>query len=276
MSSLNTNTNVNHSPMLASRQVTGRLQISNLSAEVTRCALVSYFGQLGELVDVRLAISNTALVTYADMETAQAVVDMKVGHSIEGCPVFVEMAISYAVTDANLCGGSRATSTQEEEARTAPSPKMQSYSAFSGTNFFSRAGSADVLALPTPDLNPGSYVEEACKLFITQIPQHVTKSDIKKYFKQFGKLNDVYMPGATAYQGQAAWGSQHKGIAFLTFRNKSLGDVVLQRAEYEVVPGVTVIVDKAKTRKDCLKPMPTTKSQKKSAKKRAAAAATPY
>ncbi|CAK0806408.1 unnamed protein product, partial [Prorocentrum cordatum] len=50
------------------------------------------------------------------------------------------------------------------------------------------------------------------RLFVSRVPQSVSKEDLRAYFSQFGELTDVYLP-------QPPGSTSHKGIAFVSFEN---------------------------------------------------------
>ncbi|CAJ1327251.1 unnamed protein product [Effrenium voratum] len=69
------------------------------------------------------------------------------------------------------------------------------------------------------------------RLFLTKVPQEVTKADLEAYFGQFGELADVYVHG--------------KGIAFVSLKDPLVSQQILQNKEHFVKPGVSVLVDQA-------------------------------
>jgi len=96
------------------------------------------------------------------------------------------------------------------------------------------------------------------RVFVSKIPQDMSQQEIEEYFSQFGPLADCYMP-ADGVAAAAGRGGQHRGIAFLTFRDARVGADVLTRSQrgrspcrrgssYEVKPGQFVEVAKAHDR----------------------------
>merc|ERR550532_1184957 len=71
------------------------------------------------------------------------------------------------------------------------------------------------------------------RLFVTRVTPDMTKVDLQLYFQQFGQLDDVYLP------------TGGKGIAFVSFRDSSVCQRVLQVQQHFVKPGKAVLVDQA-------------------------------
>lgn len=86
---------------------------------------------------------------------------------------------------------------------------------------------------PTLSVAPGTGQQVPGRLFLTKVAQDVTKEDLTAYFQQFGELTDVFVP------------SGGKSIAFVSFAEASVSQVVLQKSQHEVKPGRSVNVDPA-------------------------------
>lgn len=78
------------------------------------------------------------------------------------------------------------------------------------------------------------------RLFVTKIPQNVTKEAIAAHFLQFGNTTDVYLPFIPGHPG-------HKGIAFISYAESSALQLALNSGPH-VVNGVEVVVDLAAPR----------------------------
>mmetsp|Transcript_145913 Transcript_145913/g.269087 ORF Transcript_145913/g.269087 Transcript_145913/m.269087 type:complete len:375 (-) Transcript_145913:13-1137(-) len=84
-----------------------------------------------------------------------------------------------------------------------------------------------------PSVAPGTGHQVPGRLFLTKVAQDVTKEDLTAYFQQFGELTDVFVP------------SGGKFIAFVSFAEASVAQVVLQNSQHEVKTGRLVNVDPA-------------------------------
>lgn len=78
------------------------------------------------------------------------------------------------------------------------------------------------------------------RLFVTKIPQTVTKEAVAAHFEQFGECTDVYMPFVPGHQG-------HKGIAFISYGEARSMQVAMGSAPH-VISGSEVVVDVAAPR----------------------------
>jgi len=75
------------------------------------------------------------------------------------------------------------------------------------------------------------------RLFVTKIPQVVTKDDLTNYFSRFGTTTDVYVP---AVPGSAT----HKGIAFVSFADAASVELTMGHPSHEI-NGSPIVVDVA-------------------------------
>mmetsp|Transcript_106930 Transcript_106930/g.300692 ORF Transcript_106930/g.300692 Transcript_106930/m.300692 type:complete len:364 (+) Transcript_106930:157-1248(+) len=78
------------------------------------------------------------------------------------------------------------------------------------------------------------------RLFVTKIPQAVTRDDLAAYFTRFGVTTDVYMPMVPGVPG-------HKGIAFVSFQDPAALQLTMAYDRHEV-NGYVVVVDVATPR----------------------------
>merc|ERR1719220_3012416 len=92
--------------------------------------------------------------------------------------------------------------------------------------------SANMVA-PVMSLAPNTGSPVPGRLFVTRVAPDMTKVDLQLYFQQFGQLDDVYIP------------TGGKGIAFVSFRDASVSQRVLQTQQHFVKPGKAVLVDQA-------------------------------
>jgi RNA recognition motif-containing protein len=117
-------------------------------------------------------------------------------------------------------------------------------------------------------MGKGGKSHEKNRVFVTKIPQSITKDNLIEYFNQFGALTDCYLPspnpnslppGATSKgangqplgpDGRPAPPQLHKGIAFLSFKDPLVGIEILKRQSYEIKPNQYIVVDRADARKD--------------------------
>lgn len=79
------------------------------------------------------------------------------------------------------------------------------------------------------------------RLFVTKVPQTVTKEDIQSHFSRFGSLTDVYLPSLHGVHGT------HKGIAFVSFADTGAMQMAMSHAPHEI-NGNEVVVDVAAPR----------------------------
>jgi len=131
---------------------------------------------------------------------------------------------------------------------------VQSDSEISGgpqSNLSSPAISRSRSPSPRPVQNPGAYVTEDNKIFVTKIASPITQQDLVDYFSQFGALQNVHMP---AHANAGKGGLMHKGIAFVAFKDACTAQRVLGRSSYEIKTGFHVVVDKSKTRRNLASP----------------------
>jgi len=73
--------------------------------------------------------------------------------------------------------------------------------------------------------------------------EELTKEDLEAYFCQFGELTDIFVP--LKNPNSDVKDGQHKGIAFVSFKDKDTYDEVLSRDKYEIKPNIYIVVDKA-------------------------------
>lgn len=103
-----------------------------------------------------------------------------------------------------------------------------------------RSSSSSFAAASPPAASPPSSGTNGTpvpgRLFVTRVTPDMTKIDLQIYFQKFGPLNDVFVP------------SGGKGIAFVSYRDASTAQEVLQTQQHEVKPGKAVLVDQAMDR----------------------------
>ena len=84
--------------------------------------------------------------------------------------------------------------------------------------------------------------ERGNRVFVTRVAEELTKEDLEAYFTQFGELTDIFVPlrnpNAEPQDGM------HKGIAFVSFKDRETYEEVLSRDKYEIKPDVFIVVDK--------------------------------
>jgi len=85
---------------------------------------------------------------------------------------------------------------------------------------------------------------ESNRVFVTKVANDCTKENIMDYFKQFGEIEDCYLPASPSPT------QPHKGIAFVSFKDARVAQHVLQKksGKYEIKPGQFIVVDKANMR----------------------------
>merc|ERR1719446_1101079 len=62
--------------------------------------------------------------------------------------------------------------------------------------------------------SPGNAADKNDRLFISQVPQSISKEDLRMHFEQFGELTDVYLPASPG-------AGSHKGICFVSFKEST-------------------------------------------------------
>lgn len=80
----------------------------------------------------------------------------------------------------------------------------------------------------------------ADRLFITKVPQTLTREDIAAHFSRFGVTTDVYLPFIPGAPG-------HKGIAFVSFQDPASVQLAIANGPHEI-SGQEVVVDVAAPR----------------------------
>mmetsp|Transcript_12929 Transcript_12929/g.31508 ORF Transcript_12929/g.31508 Transcript_12929/m.31508 type:complete len:231 (+) Transcript_12929:660-1352(+) len=85
--------------------------------------------------------------------------------------------------------------------------------------------------------------EEGNRVFVTRISEDLTKEDLEAYFCQFGELTDIFVP--LKNPNSELKDQSHKGIAFVSFKDKDTYEEVLSRDKYEIKPNIFIVVDKA-------------------------------
>lgn len=84
--------------------------------------------------------------------------------------------------------------------------------------------------------------EQTHRIFVTRVADELTKEDLEQYFGQFGELDDLFVPLRNPCNPSD---QTHKGIAFVSFKDKDSYDEVLSRDQYEIKPDCFIVVDKA-------------------------------
>lgn len=78
------------------------------------------------------------------------------------------------------------------------------------------------------------------RLFVTKVPQQLTRDDLAAHFARFGQTTDVYLPSVPGHGG-------HKGIAFVSFADAEACQLVLSHSPHRI-NGSDVVVDLAAPR----------------------------
>lgn len=148
-----------------------RICVHRLTRDMTKAQLMQYFEQFGEVMDLYLPLQLGSATEHKGV-----------------CFVtFTNFASAEAVLGfpAHIVGGAELTVEKAE-----PKPSK---------------GSKGGL-----DLAKGKGKQGKERLFIANLPQHLTMLDLQVHFESHGDVLDVYVPPDVGSQG-------HKGIAFITF-----------------------------------------------------------
>eukprot|EP00240_Pyramimonas_obovata_P016104 CAMPEP_0118934736 /NCGR_PEP_ID=MMETSP1169-20130426/14024_1 /TAXON_ID=36882 /ORGANISM="Pyramimonas obovata, Strain CCMP722" /LENGTH=272 /DNA_ID=CAMNT_0006877669 /DNA_START=122 /DNA_END=936 /DNA_ORIENTATION=- len=99
------------------------------------------------------------------------------------------------------------------------------------------------VALPKGDTPrvEGTGVAGTTRIFVARIPVEVTDEAFRKYFEQFGEIQDSYMPKDHVTR-------EHRGIGFVTFGSPDAVDRVM--ADSHQLGGTTVAIDRATPKDD--------------------------
>jgi len=217
------------SPAVVAEAQGDRLFVTKVPPQLTKDRLSSYFGQFGELTDVYMpAVPGSSthkgicFVSYAD-PTVMLLVMQQPSHEIDGNLIVVDVAAPRGAQQ----GGKGSPPSHQAVAPFGVAP-------FGGAHHGGFGGYAPPQQLPFPGAgNPGAGTPVPGRLFLTKVPQDVTKDDLQLYFEQFGQLEDVYVPG------------NGKGIAFVSFSDPAQTARILQSQQHTVKPGAMVTVDQA-------------------------------
>lgn len=216
-----------------------RLFITKIPPEATREEVEALFSRFGQWTDVYLPAGNfpaghkgICFISYADSQSAELA--MSCGpHQLRGQDLVVEIA-----TPRESKGGGKGsqmsalqTQTVVQQVPVASWPPVGQGIAGQGIAVAPPVWGVaampvqQVVMAPQGTLVPG-------RLFLTKVPEEVTKEDLTLYFQQYGMLQDVYVPPG-------------KSIAFVSFIDASTTQRIITSPQHEVKVGSFVTVDLA-------------------------------
>eukprot|EP00252_Welwitschia_mirabilis_P004766 TRINITY_DN15069_c0_g1_i1.p1 TRINITY_DN15069_c0_g1~~TRINITY_DN15069_c0_g1_i1.p1 ORF type:complete len:401 (+),score=103.54 TRINITY_DN15069_c0_g1_i1:205-1407(+) len=99
------------------------------------------------------------------------------------------------------------------------------------------------VATPKEEMKAPS--KKITRIFVARIPSSVTEDTFRKYFEEYGKIEDLYMPKEKGSGG-------HRGIGFITFEKSESVDKLM--SETHVLGGATIAIDRATPKEENLKP----------------------
>eukprot|EP00931_Biecheleriopsis_adriatica_P017870 TRINITY_DN12671_c0_g1_i1.p1 TRINITY_DN12671_c0_g1~~TRINITY_DN12671_c0_g1_i1.p1 ORF type:complete len:390 (-),score=78.34 TRINITY_DN12671_c0_g1_i1:61-1176(-) len=207
-----------------------RLFVTKVPPQMNREHLERHFVQFGELTDVYMPAvpgsgthKGIAFISFTDSRAAQLALQQP-SHEIDGIPIVVDAAAPRGAPSQGKGGfGNQAYGA----------PAYGGKGGWGGNG--GGGGGGNYPSYPPPPLANGGGAVPG-RLFLTKVPQEVTKADLEAYFLQYGELDDVFVPG------------NGKGIAFVSLKDASLVHHVLQQKEHFVKAGVSVLVDQAMDR----------------------------
>jgi RNA recognition motif-containing protein len=104
--------------------------------------------------------------------------------------------------------------------------------------FATKAEPSFVARRPLGVITPAEGAND--RLFVTKVPQQLTRDDLAAHFARFGQTTDVYLPSVPGHGG-------HKGIAFISFADAEACQLVLSHSPHRI-NGSDVVVDLAAPR----------------------------
>lgn len=90
------------------------------------------------------------------------------------------------------------------------------------------------VATPKEEMKAPS--KKITRIFVARIPPSVTEDAFRKYFEEYGNIEDLYMP-------KEKGSKKHRGIGFITFENSESVDKLM--SETHKLGGATIAVDRA-------------------------------
>jgi len=211
--------------MAQSSDAENRLFITKIPQSVDKNDVQEHFGAFGQLTDVYMPSvpgqaghKGIAFVSFAHSESLKVAISY-CPHELQGREVVVDIAA--------------AKGSQKGSSNAAPTRSPRVFS--DAPNVASSEYQQSTQHL---DATPGT--QEESRLFVTKIPQELTREHLRAHFAQFGDLTDVYMPVAP---GQ----NSHKGMCFVSFQDNTSVQLALGQVIHEVW-GHEVVVDIAAPR----------------------------
>ncbi|KAH9296431.1 hypothetical protein KI387_040019, partial [Taxus chinensis] len=92
------------------------------------------------------------------------------------------------------------------------------------------------------DMKPSS--KKITRIFVARIPPSVTEEMFQKYFEEYGKIEDLYLPKEHGSR-------KHRGIGFITFESSESVDKIM--SETHALGGTTIAVDRATPKEESSK-----------------------
>jgi RNA recognition motif-containing protein len=205
-----------------------RLFITKVPPESTQEEIETLFSKYGQWTDLYLPAGHfpgghkgICFISYTDPTSAQLAISCG-PHQLRGQDIVVELA-----TPRDAKGGGKGDA--KGGGKSFQPPHQQYSSSWHG------APAAPVYAgqgvvVPPPGsaamgLKPG-------RLFLTKVPDDVTKEDLTNYFQQYGQLEDVFVPTG-------------KSIAFVSFVDATVAQLVVATPQHTVKFDRVVTVDLA-------------------------------
>lgn len=231
--------------LLEQQAAADRLFVTKVPPSIQREHLREHFSQFGDLTDVYMPAvpgGNThkgiCFVSFSDPASLHLALQHS-PHEVHGHQVVVDVAAPRGLVPgrgvvAGATTGPGGPSILQAQGTTVAGIAMQQQQAATmampGTMM---QGYATNMMAPGMSLAPNTGSPVPGRLFVTRVPPDLTKVDLQLYFQQFGQLDDVYIP------------TGGKGIAFVSFRDSTVSQRVLQTQQHFVKPGKPVLVDQA-------------------------------
>uniref|UniRef100_A0A0D6R6Q5 RRM domain-containing protein n=1 Tax=Araucaria cunninghamii TaxID=56994 RepID=A0A0D6R6Q5_ARACU len=99
------------------------------------------------------------------------------------------------------------------------------------------------VATPKEEMKAPS--KKITRIFVARIPSSVTEDAFQKYFEEYGKIEDLYMPKEEGSR------RHHRGIGFITFESSESVDRIM--SETHKLGGATIAVDRAMPKEESTK-----------------------
>jgi len=217
-----------------------RLFITKIPQSVDKSDVHVHFGTFGKLTDVYMPSvpgqaghKGTAFVSFADAQSLNDAMS-NCPHELHGREVVVDIAAPRA----SQRGGQSQSNPFCTGGTSNPTPRA---SRGSGEAFNMGSSGYQQSALDVEQESflaiPGTQDD---RLFVSKVPQELTRDHLRAHFAQFGDLTDIYMP---AVPGQ----NSHKGMCFVSFAHNNSVKLALGHGIHEVL-GHKVVVDMAAPR----------------------------